>query len=259
MAFEHRRGALVDWIELALARDAQLEWPARLSWRTFGDWFAEGELLASLRLGSKRLPERISPTSFFRGLERLGQEWAEALAPTDQFFVVAHDPFRLRTRQYGVLFAGLLLNPPFLKRCLLAGSDGIRAALRPLHRALLLESRARAFKVVVADAGQQGRGAFREMFMGEAVHRFGFQIPEPATGALFTPDVDCGAAFAALMLAELRAEQYVASHDQDWFRNPRAIDQLRSEAALPPPLSMDVSSLKQGADLLYAKLAAALG
>jgi hypothetical protein len=259
MAFEHRRDSWVDWTEQALARDATLDWPARLSWRTLAEWFGDSELLTSLRLSSKRLPERIGPASFLRGLERLGQEWSESLAPSDQFFVVSHDAFRLRVQVHGALFALLLVHPAFLKRRMGAASAQCAAALRPLHRSVLLESRTRAFKVLIAEAGQQGRAALREAFMAETAHRFGFQLPEAAAGAVLTPSNDCGAAFVAPMLAAAHGEQLVSAHDDDWFRNPRAVDQLRSEASLPPPLTIDVRTFERGEDTLYARLAAALG
>lgn len=259
MASEYRCDSPAAWVEQALARDAQLDWPGRLNWRTLCEWFAEGELLAALRLGAKRLPERIAPASFLRGLARLGEEWSQALEPTDQFFVVAHDPFRVRVHTHAALFAGLLLNPVFLQRCLAADPSRLKAALRPLFRTLLLESRVRAFKVVMADAAQHGWSALQETFMAETVQRFGFRLPAPAAGALLTPRDDCAVAFAGLMLAVTQADALIASHDEDWFRNPRGIDQLRSEAALPPALSVEASSFQRGSDLLYAKLAAALG
>jgi hypothetical protein len=259
MATEHRRDSAAAWLDLALARDAQLEWPGRLNWRTLCEWFAEGDLLAGLRLGSKRLPERMAPASFLRGLARLGAEWSQALAPTDQFFVVAHDPFRVRVHSHAALFAGLLLNPSFLKRHLHADSVRLRAAQRPLWRAVLLESRARAFKIVMANAAQQGWPVLQETFLAEVVQRFGFALPPPAAGALLLSYEDSVAPLPAMMLAVIQAETLASSHDEDWFRNPRAIDQLRSEAVLPPPLTVDPGVLDRGGDALYGRLAAALG
>lgn len=259
MAAEYRRDSPALWIDQALARDAQLDWPGRLNWRVLSEWFLSGELLASLRLQSKRLPERIAPASFWRGLARLGEEWSQALAPADQFFVVAHDPFRVRAQAHAALFANLLLNTDFLRRSLAADPIRLRDARRPLFRALLLESRTRAFKVLMADAARQGWSALQEASMSETSKRFGFQLPAPAVGALFNAKDDCAAAFVGLMLAATQDDTLATSHDEDWFRNPRGIDQLRSEAALPPGLSLDQGSFARGADLLYAKLAATLG
>jgi hypothetical protein len=259
MATEYRCDSAAAWLELTLARDAQLQWPGRLNWRTLCDWFAEGDLLTALRLGSKRLPERMAPASFLRGLSRLGEEWSQALAPTDQFFVVAHDPFRMRAHTHAALFAGLLLNPHFVKRHLQADPVRWRAAQRPLWRAVLLESRARAFKVLMANAAQQGWPVLQEAFVGEAVRCFGFAVPPPAAGALLVAHDDCAVTLAATLLAVTQAETLISSHDEDWFRNPRAIDQLRSEAALPPQLTMDVAAFDRGGDMLYGKLVAALG
>jgi hypothetical protein len=259
MAAEYRQASPALWIEQALARDALLDWPGRLNWRVLCQWFSGGQLLASLRLQSKQLPERVAPASFWRGLARLGEEWSEGLAPADQFFVVAHDPFRVRAQTHAALFANLLLNEAFLKRSLTADPIRLRAARRPLFRALLLESRARAFKLLAADVARQGWSALQEFLMSETSERFGFQLPAPAVGALLTPGDDCAAAFVGLMLAATQDEALATSHDEDWFRNPRGIDQLRSEAALPPRLSLEEGSFVRGCDVLYAKLAAALG
>jgi hypothetical protein len=181
------------------------------------------------------------------------------LAPTDQFFVVAHDPFGVRVHTHAALFAGLLLNPSFVKRHLRADPIRWRAAQRPLWRAVLLESRARAFKVLMADAAQRGWSALQEAFLGEAVRCFGFSVPPSAAGALLRAQEDSAATLAAMMAASAQAEALACAHDEDWFRNPRAIDQLRSEAVLPPQPTMDKAAYDHGSDLLYAKLVSALG
>jgi len=259
MFFEHRQSSLDRLIDSALARDAKLDWPSHLSWRTLAGFFAGTQLLSSLKLRSKRLPERVAPASFMRALARMGEEWSQALAPSDQFFVVAHDPYRLQTHAYAALFAMLLHNPSFLKHTLGMQPHQLAQTRRALFRTLLIESRVRALKVVVANGGLHGRAALQETFLNELDHRLGVRLPEHTAGALFVPDNESERGFAGLLLASSQVDALFQSHNEDWFRNPRAIDQLRSEASLPPRLMVDAASCERGATSLYAKLASALG
>jgi hypothetical protein len=57
-----------------------------------------------------------------------------------------------------------------------------------------------------------------------------------------------------LLLASVRARELTESHDEDWFRNPRAVDQLRSEAALPPQCETSPDDLRAGAVALHGAL-----
>ncbi|HTM46404.1 MAG TPA: hypothetical protein VL137_15695, partial [Polyangiaceae bacterium] len=213
--------ALAQFVELACARDAQLDWPSRLSWRSLTGWFAGGELCSSLQVKSKALPARLAPASFLRGLCRLGEEWSYTLAPNDQFFVVAHEPYDLHTHTHAALFALLLCNDGFLKSALAAPAPKLPAARRALHRALLIESRVRAFKVLASHAALQGGAAFEEIFLGTLGSRFGFTVPSKATGSLFTPKKQAVQRFVGLMLAAAADTALTEAHDLDWFRNPR--------------------------------------
>jgi hypothetical protein len=64
--------------------------------------------------------------------------------------------------------------------------------------------------------------------------------------------------FAGLLLAFERHQKLVQAHDEDWFKNPRASDQLLSEAALPPQTQLDSGEIERSADAAYAALAGAL-
>jgi hypothetical protein len=70
--------------------------------------------------------------------------------------------------------------------------------------------------------------------------------------------LDDGQRFAGLLLAPLRARELTESHDEDWFRNPRGVDQLRSEAALPPQCEVSPEELRAGAAALHRTLLDAL-
>jgi len=51
--------------------------------------------------------------------------------------------------------------------------------------------------------------------------------------------------FLAVALAARRFTSLVEDHDEDWFRNPRAIERLRSEAQLPPRVSVDAEGVRE--------------
>jgi hypothetical protein len=65
--------------------------------------------------------------------------------------------------------------------------------------------------------------------------------------------------FAGLMLGASLARTMVETHDDDWFNNPRATDQLRSESNMPPNTRTETNAVQQGADDLLAALKSALG
>jgi hypothetical protein len=204
------------------------------------------------------LPERVGPASFLRGLAGLGEQWAQALAPADQFFVVAHEPFRLHVHTHAALFGLLPCDTSFLKRQLAASPGQIESARRALHISVLIETRVRAFKVLLGRAALQGRAAFEETFVGEAERCLGVGLPPSMAGALFTPGVEDAQRLIGLLLACDRTDGLVRAHDEDWFRNPRAVDQLQSEAALPPLATAELQSVGRGSQLLADRLTAGL-
>jgi hypothetical protein len=63
---------------------------------------------------------------------------------------------------------------------------------------------------------------------------------------------------AGVFLAATRAAQLAEEHDEDWFRNPRAIEQLRAEARVPPATTCTTDSLRAGALCLKRSLLAQL-
>jgi hypothetical protein len=61
------------------------------------------------------------------------------------------------------------------------------------------------------------------------------------------------------VLAASHRDELVDAHDEDWFRNPRAIDRLRHENAAPagePPTEEEAG---RALSLLVARLEAAVG
>jgi hypothetical protein len=243
-----------DLLELGLARAADDGWPRQLSLRSLNDLLGEPDWLSGLQLDLGELPAPLSASSFARGLLRLGAAWTEALAPSSPYSV-ARDPFGLSRATHGALFSSLVTSPVFLKRQLGLGKPRLPGHVRALSRSALLFTRQLALRVLLDEPALAGTSALSEAFAERATQSFGFELPPAAAGLLFRPRVGDAQRFAGVLLAATRAEQLAGEHDDDWFRNPRAIEQLRAEARTPPATSCTAEALAAGARTLTARLA----
>jgi hypothetical protein len=88
---------------------------------------------------------------------------------------------------------------------------------------------------------------------------FGVVLPKTVAGSVLRLHVDDGQRFGGLLLAASEAERMTEAHDEDWFRNPRAIEQLRAEAALPEQRRPPPETLEAGARSLAHALTRAIG
>jgi len=245
-------------IEQALAQKAQVEWPARITPRALLDFFSDSRLMEDLNLDPGPLPATIAPASWVRALARLGSAFVDASAPRDQPFAIRHDPYGLERRRTGALFGLLLSNREFLRRRLGASKSTSDAARRSLCLCFLIESRMAALRVLLRRAALQGARALRECFEAESQRAIRVSLPGHAAGVVVRLHDDDVQRFCGLFLGVLRANELTMAHDEDWFRNPRAVDQVRSEAALPPQEKTDNDKLDAGATLLLTNLAKAL-
>lgn len=250
--------SLADIFERALAPEAADGWPRQLSLRNLNDMLGSSDWLSGLRLEPGELPAPISAASFVRGWLRLGAAWFEALAPASQPFSIAHDPFGLACKQHGALFASLATSPSFLRRQLGLGKERALGHARALSRSALLFARSLALRVLTAEPALAGSGALREAFSEHATKALGFEPPPRAAGILYRPRLGDAQRLAGTLLAASQASQLVDEYDEDWYRNPRAIEQLRAEASAPPASSCSAEALERGARALCAHLAAQL-
>ena len=241
-------------VRQALGDPGTLEWPARLAPRVLLDFFADSRLLEGLDLDPGRLPEALAPTSYMRAMARLGAAFLDAGAPRDQPFSIAHDAYGLERRRHGALFALLLMNPEFLRRRLGAGKDAIKTAQRSFGTSLLIASRIAALRVLLRRAALTGGKAFLDAFEEQSARVCRVELPRKTAGVFIRVHDDDPQRFAGLLMAARSLQRLTDEHDEDWFRNPRAIDQLRSEAALPPAFHADPEALTEGARLLSATL-----
>lgn len=242
-------------IQQALGDPAKLEWPARLAPRVLLEFFSDSRLLEGLELNPGRLPRAVAPTSYMRALSRLGAAFVDANAPKDQPFSIAHDAYGLERRRHGALFGLLLMNPEFLRRRLGAGRESATEARRSLGTSLLIASRIAALRVILRRAALRGQKALLESFEEQSVRACRVELPRRTAGVFVRLHEDDQARFAGLLLGAATNQRLIESHDEDWFRNPRAIDQLRSEAALPPRFDADPEELTRGAQLVSRLIA----
>ncbi|MBK7585191.1 MAG: hypothetical protein IPI67_34010 [Myxococcales bacterium] len=258
-ASEFQTSGLHAYVELSLGLDAPDGWPARLSAESLAGLFRDTRLLQGLPLEPGPLPAALAPASFARALSRLGAAFADALAPRDQPFVVAHDAFGLRRLAHGALLGGLVIERAFLTRALGLGSARAADAQRVMARVILLETRARALRLLLRRAAQRGERAHRTEFEELTARVLSFPLRSDLAGAVFVPRRDEGQRFAAPLLAASHTRALIEDHERDWYRNPRAVEQLRAEASLPPLMRAPRAALDEGSNELRRTLFELLG
>lgn len=247
-----------DVLERGLAHAAADGWPRQLSLRSLNDLLGSADWLSGLRLEVGEFPAPVAAASFLRGLLRLGAAWCEALAPAQQPFALAHDPFGLARATHGALFAGMPLSTAFLKKQLGLGKERAVGHARALAHSALLFARSLALRVLLAEPALNGPAALREAFSEHGTNAFGFEPPPDAVGLFCRPRLGDAQRLAGLFLAAARASELAEEHDDDWFRNPRAIEQLRSETRVVPATTCTPEALQAGVHGLTRALTSSL-
>jgi hypothetical protein len=238
-------GSLAGFFERAIGADIPGDWPARLSSQRLFDYFRDGDLLRSIDLQAAPLPTSLGASSFLRALGVLGAAWFEALAPEDQPFVIAHDPYGLGRHEAASLFALLPLNGRFARRYLDVSASALPDLQRRLAQIWLLQLAVSTFRVRLRPHALGSERAFREQFAELAHHDLGLSLSPPLAGAIFPLGIEDEQRFVGQLLAARRTAALVEAHDEDWFRNPRAIEQLRAEARLPPAPQAEPEAVAQ--------------
>jgi hypothetical protein len=249
---------LASVLEHGLAHAAADGWPRQLSLRSLNDLLGSPDWLSGLRLNAGDFPAPLSAASFLRSLLRLGAAWNDALAPAGQPYALAYDAFGLARATHGALFASVALTSSFLKRQLGLGKERALGHARALSQSTLIFARLLALRVLQAEPALAGPGALREAFSEYGAKALGFEPPPNAAGLFCRPRLGDAQRLAGLFLAAQRAEQLATEHDEDWFRNPRAIEQLRAEARVVPATTCTSDSLQAGARCLTQALVAQL-
>jgi hypothetical protein len=97
------------------------------------------------------------------------------------------------------------------------------------------------------DATLEGAGALRHAFP-ELVHlALGVELRPSAAGVLVRSRVSDPVRFAALLVAAEYAARLESTYDEDWYRNPRAVEEVRENARQRPERSVADGTLDGGA------------
>jgi hypothetical protein len=251
---ELRPRSLGDLARQGLGRDAPGDYPKRLSPRVLADLLGEGQWLEGLEPKLGALPDVLGVASIARGLSGLGRAIADAAVGRTQPFVVAFDPMGLRRAEFGSLLSLLLLNPAFAARRL--GVDRVRASdyLRVMSRVALVAVRTAVARTALALGGRVDLRAYRQAFELVVPRATGCELRPSLAGVVLVKE-DAAHDFAALLAAVARGHDLIEKQDQDWFRNPRVVEELRAELEAPPGLAPDFPRLVRGAELLVKTIA----
>ncbi len=223
-----------DAIYAALATEASEGWPARLGPRWIHDLFGKTGLLDGLSLAPIELPAPLGASSFARALAGFGAAYAEADVPRAAPFVLSHPPFDLRRARRAALFGSLPADPVFGQRALGLGRERARVQAKQVGLSLLLSLRLDAARVLLRGvallSGKERRSRFEE-----ATYRaLGAPIPGALLFVLPRLSSDDVARFLGSLLAMTDRRKLVLGFDEDWFRNPHAMESIRGEQAFLP-------------------------
>lgn len=217
------RGDVADVVEAALVREVRGSWPVKAE-RFVEEVFGGTELVRHLRLETGPMPELLGASSLVRALARFGKAYAEAAAPREAPFVLAHDPVQLHPLRRGALFGSLVAEPAFLRRALGFSRDEARDSTRLVARSLLLTLRLEAARALVVDARTSPQ-------LVEETYSRAMATPWPRALAHVLPrsSPEAVVRFLAALMANRDRDELVNRFDEDWFRNPRGLRHLREE------------------------------
>ena len=245
-------------ITTLLAESANEGWPARLSQRTTLDLLGDPTWLHGLRLRPFAVPEARGAGSFLLALEQAGRALADAADALRSPFVLATDVFDLRRHTLGALLGSLPLSPAFAARRLGIGPSRVADPLRVLARASLANLRVAAFRVLLRDLLS---GSTKRLLseLPEISHAaLGFELEPSVVGVFIRVRPRDSQRLAGALLAASRYERLLQTHDEDWFRNPRAITELRAELSEPVLELPGAGELAAGGRALMARIQALL-
>jgi hypothetical protein len=214
-------------LHAAAARDASEGWPARLAPRWLEETFPAAR---GLPLDLPELPAAIGAASYARALQAFGFAVREATARAAGPFAVTHEPGSAAAHRIGFVFGALAADREFHARALGLPRRAAERQARTLAWTALLEARTLAVRLLAGAAEGGGGASLHEEL---AARLFGAEADPGLRGAWPSPRDDEPARFVALLQAPAARDGLRASFDVDWFRNPRAWDQLRAQGATP--------------------------
>ena len=245
---------LPELLETSLARNGTARFPSRLTPRSLAELLDARGLTENMELPADELPAALGSSSFLIGLDRAGAAIRSAHVDRSRPFAVTHEPYALPERSYGSLFALLALNPAFAERRLDVDKSRRREHGRSTAAVVLLRARMLALRVRLAGELARSLSGFSRAYPEETYRALGVELAEDVSGLLFTPRPGDDARLAGLLLAFELETELIETHDEDWFRNPRAIEELRERARLPVETEPNPDALSRGEKRLADRL-----
>lgn len=250
--------SLAELIELGLGRDSRAGWPARLTPRTTAELLGDAPWLAHATPDTFRVPPALGAASHLRALFALGASLRAAFASPKQPFVLARDPYGLERATFGALFALLPTQESFARRRLGVTPAGSSDHRRSLARVLLVSVRESALRVTLRAPSFQGARALARAYPELTFTALGSELPPSLLGIFFTPRAGDAQRLAGMLLAAALNHDLTEQHDDDWYRNPRAVEELREGARGPAATAATSEELERGATLLVQWLQSSL-
>ena len=244
-------------LQAAMAVDACRGWPARISAPSMAALLGDRCWLERPHVREPAWPQLIGPTSFVRALDQLGQELARAWAPDDYPYAVGHDPWHLAEFRLGCVIASLVVNENWLRRVLGLSKDQANAQARALTRTLLHTSLCLSLKLRLRRAAIESEPALSLAYAEQTMEVLGSEWPTSFAGHLPRLRIDDAQRLLGLWLGLSDHMRLIQTFDEDWYRNPRAIESLLGQSQeiqqLSPPANMVEDAIDTAARWLAAK------
>lgn len=232
------------FVEAALARCASEGWPARLAPDTLRYLLGDSQLFRGTNVQPGTMPSRLSPMSFVRAAVQLGRTTQRALSSDELPWVIATEPHDLPGKRFGELFGLWVTSGPFLRDRLGLSSAQVRESLRFLLPARLCHLRLLAVRTLVREAARTR--ALGEKW-GNLTHLLcREELPPSAALARFNVPADSASDLVAHLSALVWEHTLMEDHDEDWYQNPRAQEELREIARLPAEWNVSAAACGNG-------------
>jgi hypothetical protein len=233
------------------AREAGEGWPARLNAASLRDLLprAFDEFPVALPV----LPTALGAASFARAMQILGFELRVARRSTSVPFALAREPAFVAAHRQGFVVGSLAADPVFQARALGLSRRASAAQARALARTALFEARLSAVRLL---AGDDAAFAPRDLVDELTARLFDRSLDPRFVGAWPRVRDDEPARWLALLQTRAARDSLRDRFDADWFRNPRAWQEMREATLAREPV--DEEGVRGGAAALAQAFEGAL-
>lgn len=220
-------------------------WPARLKPDTIVDLLQARTWLASFELRLEMMPERINPVSFLRAFGVLGRALSLARARGDLPSVIIRPPGDPSHESARALFAMIPLTPSFLTRRLAIGSNRLSRVRRALALSVLVELRTRAASTLLHDAATVGEREARDLAEELAPRLSSAPLHVNAVLGRLLREGRPDRQLVALLEGGAMSLDARATHDEDWYDNPRFREEFIDEGQSVPNVQTSLERLEE--------------